>query len=337
MSVPGDERDDSAGEDDGGGDDPAGEFDPSTDDSTGGGDTERDDAASDDEAGPPGSAGEKRAEREDPATPAGAAQARTPEGTDRAAPGPPTRDEWAQTAERREPPPPGGTSKERPGWQIFVYDAASSVLAVLVVGAYLYAVSGVWPPLVAVESRSMTPNMQVNDLVFVMETGRFPGPNAHGDTGVVTARAGAKVDYRTFGRPGDVVIYQRDGDPRRVPIIHRAMFWVEEGENWYAKADPEYVTASECGDTPNEGLRNCPAPHAGFITKGDSNGRYDQVTSLSGPVKPEWVIGTAEVRIPGLGWIRLQSAATPLAEAQPGNESSRPAVTAGTTSPPVAP
>ena len=219
-----------------------------------------------------------------------------------------TREEWSETDGPRKPPARRADSDEL-GWRIFVYDVVSSVLAVLVVGAYLYAVSGVWPPMVAVESRSMTPNMQVNDLVFVMESDRFAGPGAHEETGVVTAHTGRAVEYRAFGGYGDVVVYQRDGNPGQVPIIHRAMFWVEAGENWYDRADPAHITAEACGETPSEGLKNCPAPHAGFITKGDSNGRYDQVTSLSRPVRPEWVIGTAEVRVPGLGWIRLRSAA----------------------------
>jgi signal peptidase len=222
--------------------------------------------------------------------------------------GPPAREEWGATDEPQKPPAHRDDSDEL-GWRIFVYDVVSSVLAVLVVGAYLYAVSGVWPPMVAVESRSMTPNMQVNDLVFVMEADRFSGPGAHGETGVVTAHTGRGADYRSFGGYGDVIVYQRDGNPGRVPIIHRAMFWVEDGENWYDRADTAYITAEECGETPSEGLRNCPAPHAGFITKGDSNGRYDQVTSLSRPVRPGWVVGSAEVRVPGLGWIRLRSTA----------------------------
>jgi signal peptidase len=218
-------------------------------------------------------------------------------------------EDWREADGPEKPPATAVEDEDALGWRVFVYDVVSSVLAVLVVGAYLYAVSGVWPPLVAVESRSMTPNMQVNDLVFVMETDRFPGPGAHGDSGVVTARAGSEVGHRTFGRPGDVIVYERDGNERAIPIIHRAMFWVEAGENWYDRADKRYIDAEECGDAPSEALTNCPAPHAGFITKGDNNGRYDQVTSLSRPVRPEWVVGTAEVRVPGLGWIRLQSAA----------------------------
>jgi signal peptidase len=223
---------------------------------------------------------------------------------------PPAREEWRRDGEAPYPAAGEESADGTSGWRVFAYDVASSVLAVLVVGAYLFAVSGVWPPLVAVESRSMAPNMQVNDLVFVMEADRFPGPNAHDTSGVVPASAGASTDYRKFGGYGDVVVYERDGDGERVPIIHRAMLWVEEDENWYDRANPEFVGgASECGDSPEEGLRNCPAPHSGFITKGDNNNRYDQASGLSEPVRPTWIVGTAEVRIPGLGWIRLQSQA----------------------------
>jgi signal peptidase len=193
---------------------------------------------------------------------------------------------------------------ERDEWVRFGYDVVSSVLAVAIVGVLLFAVSGVWPPMVAVESPSMTPHMQTGDLVFVMEEHRFSGEEAH--EGVVTARTGSDVEYRKFGQPGDVIVYNPDGNAGRTPIIHRAMFWVEEGENWYEKADRQSVGRySEC-----DGLPNCPAPHDGFITKGDANGVYDQAqgsTGLSRPVKPAWVVGTAEVRVPLLGCIRLRT------------------------------
>ena len=50
---------------------------------------------------------------------------------------------------------------------------------------------------------------------------------------------------------------------------------------------------------------NCPAPHEGYITKGDGNERYDQSQGISGPVKSSWIKGTAEVRIPWIGYIKL--------------------------------
>lgn len=187
-----------------------------------------------------------------------------------------------------------------PDAMMYVTDIVSSASAVLVVGVLLFAVSGVWPPLVAIESPSMDPHIKKGDLVFVMEEQRFPGENAR--HGVVTATRGN--GYTKFHRQGDVIVYAPDGNGQRTPIIHRAMLWVDHGENWYDRADPDDLGgADSCAE-----LNNCPAPHAGFITKGDNNGRYDQVGSnpISDPVKPGWVVGTAEMRVPFLGEVRLQ-------------------------------
>ncbi len=193
-----------------------------------------------------------------------------------------------------------GDETEGPGGMMYVADIVSSAGSVLLVGVLLFAVSGVWPPLVAIESPSMDPHIKEGDLVFVMEEERFSGPGDH--EGVVTA---ANDDsYRTFQRPGDVIVYEPDGNSRQTPIIHRAMLWVEEDENWYDRANKDYIgSADSCDD-----LSSCPADHAGFITKGDKNGRYDQVGSppISEPVKPGWVVGTAEIRVPLLGQVRLQ-------------------------------
>jgi signal peptidase len=186
----------------------------------------------------------------------------------------------------------------------YLYDVVTSAGSVLLVGLLIVAVSGVLPPLVAIESGSMEPNIHAGDLVFVMDERRFPGPGAHGDTGVVTARAGDGSGYGTFAGSGDVIVFQPGGDASATPIIHRAMFWVEEGENWYDRADPRYLGgADSCRE-----LRHCEAPHAGFITKGDHNHVYDQVASGNNarPVRPEWVLGTAEYRVPLVGWFRLE-------------------------------
>jgi signal peptidase len=189
---------------------------------------------------------------------------------------------------------------------VYIREVASSVALVLLVGLVLFAVSGLWPPMVAVTSGSMEPHLQRGDLVFVMEEHRFPPESAHADTGVVPAHTGVGTGYRTFGAPGDVIIYRPQGDTVGTPVIHRAHFWVNESENWVAngKAQPEHLGGAEsCGQ-----LSQCPAPHAGFVTKGDNpvtNGRYDQVMGVSPVVRPEWVIGTAEFRIPWLGNIRL--------------------------------
>jgi len=189
-------------------------------------------------------------------------------------------------------------------------EVLTTTAIVVGIGLLLFAVSGIWPPLVAVESGSMQPHMHRTDLIFVMDEHRLVGDAAQAGTGVVTYRAGQRAGYERFGSYGDVVIYRPDGESGRTPIIHRAMFWVEEGENWYDEADPSYVGgADDC-----EELAHCPAPHAGFITKGDNNGVYDQAGAYAntGPVRPGWVVGTAELRVPWLGWVRLQMADAPV-------------------------
>ena len=190
----------------------------------------------------------------------------------------------------------------RSGPLLFIRETLYSALGVLAVGFLLFAISGVWPPMVAVESGSMEPEMQRGDLIFVTAPERFTPDYAHDATGIVTVEVGTEAGYRSFGGNGSVIIYD---PPDRVgsPIIHRAHFRVEEGENWYERANPAYLNADDC-----EALSNCPAPHDGFITKGDANARYDQASNIAGPVQSEWIRGSARLRIPYLGYIRLRLA-----------------------------
>ncbi|ERG88540.1 MAG: signal peptidase I [halophilic archaeon J07HX5] len=197
------------------------------------------------------------------------------------------------------------TNRANSSWVLLGRDIATSLLLVALVGAYLFAVSGVWPPMVAVESGSMDPNMEKNDLVFVMDTDRFQPDAAIDGTGVVVARDAAGTGYTQFNNPGDVIVFEPNGNEETTPIIHRAMFFVESGDNWVARANSAFLSSGvdSCSD-----VRSCPAPHDGFITKGDNNAVYDQTSGgqRSQPVRPDWVVGTAEIRIPGAGWLRLQ-------------------------------
>jgi len=190
-------------------------------------------------------------------------------------------------------------------WLTFLYDVTTSAGAVVLIGLLIVTVGGVWPPLVAIESGSMEPNVHAGDLVFVMDEERFPGPGDYENTGIVPASEGGVNGYTSFGGPGDVIVFQPGGDPNATPIIHRARFWVEEGEDWYSRANPRHLgTADDCSD-----LLQCEAPHAGFVTKGDNNNVYDQVGAGrdSMPVKPEWIVGTAQARLPYVGQLRLEA------------------------------
>ncbi|MFP8956534.1 S26 family signal peptidase [Natrialbaceae archaeon A-CW3] len=191
------------------------------------------------------------------------------------------------------------------GTVVAVRDILSSVALVAFIGLLLFAISGIWPPLVAVESGSMEPNMERGDMIFVVAVDRFVGDDPVDGTGVVTLDTGVENGHEKFGKPGDVIIFRPNGAAHETPVIHRAHFWVEEGDNWVdEQANSEYVNGNSCNQ-----IQACPAPHDGFITKGDANSVYDQTTWSRGAdttvVKPEWTTGKGMFRIPWLGYIRL--------------------------------
>lgn len=155
---------------------------------------------------------------------------------------------------------------------------------VVVVGGialFLFLVSGTWPAVVAVESESMIPNMQVGDLVFVVQKDRF-GNLTTWEEGEETgyARFATQPDIHGQMPYGDVIIYHPNGAEGVHPIIHRVIRWVEG------------------------------SPHPGYITKGDNNKVADQETIYPGigriePVKEEWIVGKAWFAIPLVGYLPL--------------------------------
>jgi signal peptidase len=136
--------------------------------------------------------------------------------------------------------------------------------------------------MVAVESGSMIPHIQIGDIIFVESIDR---------TNITTYEVGKQNNYTSFGEYGDVILYRPYGKEGATPIIHRAMYYVEKGDYMWADGPP--------------------APHAGYITKGDNpktNPLYDQQGSISAyqPVKKEWVIGVARFyRVPLVGYVSL--------------------------------
>jgi len=155
-----------------------------------------------------------------------------------------------------------------------IKDLVSAVAIVGIIALIAYTLAGTWPVMVAVESGSMMPNIHIGDIVFIQCPSRVE---------IMTSQVGREMGHRTFGDHGDVIVFRPNGDPYVTPIIHRAMYWVDVGDRM-----------------PNGEV----AQHAGFITRGDSNQDYDQ-PHLSGPVKPEWIVGVAWERLPYIGYVRL--------------------------------
>ena len=220
-------------------------------------------------------------------------------------------DEHSRATDSENPPekPPMATAdqEDEPFWKqlltasdgplLFVRELLLSLTIVAAIGIVLFAISGVWPPMVAVESNSMEPHISKYDLVFVTETGRFAPPDAN-QQGLVMAETGSR-SHESFGRRGSVIVYDVPGTLGS-PIIHRARFRVERGENWFDEANPEAINAESCDE-----LRHCPAEYAGYVTKGDNNREYDQANGIAPIVKPGWVEGVAQARVPYLGRLRL--------------------------------
>lgn len=162
-------------------------------------------------------------------------------------------------------------------WMEALKDVLFAAGVVIVIMGLLYAYTGTWPPVVTVDGQSMLPNMRQNDLVIIKGLDR---------AGVSTYNQSLPAGYRTFNDYGDVIVYRPFGDASKTPVIHRAMYYVRESEPMWPGGPP--------------------SPHDGYVTQGDNNFLYDQSSgiSLNQPVKPEWILGVADIRIPYLGWIR---------------------------------
>jgi signal peptidase len=149
------------------------------------------------------------------------------------------------------------------------------------VALLLFLVSGTWPAVVAVESKSMVPNMNVGDLVFVVAADRYGS--------LTTWTEGQQTGYAKFSDfpdrqgnqvYGDVIIFKPNGQTSVHPIIHRVIAWEE----------------------------NSTVP--GYITKGDNNPSVDQdyyhpEIGKFQPVKKEWIVGKALFAVPLVGYLPL--------------------------------
>ncbi|MCZ7394626.1 MAG: S26 family signal peptidase [Candidatus Methanoperedens sp.] len=173
-------------------------------------------------------------------------------------------------------------NKSENPWVGLLRDFLFVIFVVAIFASVSHIALGLWAPMVAVESGSMIPHIQIGDIIFVQSSDR---------TQIITYETGKNTNYTSFDEYGDVILYKPYGREGVTPIIHRAMYYVEEGKSMWDGGPP--------------------APYAGYITKGDNtrtNPAYDQQGSISylQPVKKEWVIGVARFyRIPVLGYVSI--------------------------------
>ncbi len=167
-------------------------------------------------------------------------------------------------------------------WVGLLREVISVISAGIIFASLSQIALGLWSPMVAVESGSMMPHMEIGDIIFIQSIDL---------TNITTYEAGEQNGYTSFGEYGDVILYKRYGRDDTTSITHRAMYYVEEGDPMWDGGPP--------------------APYAGYITKGDNirtNPFYDQQGDISylQPVKKKWIIGVARFyRIPVLGYISV--------------------------------
>ncbi len=105
-------------------------------------------------------------------------------------------------------------------------DVGIALLVVFLVFVALWAYSGVWPPIVVVESSSMQHD-DFSSSVGVIDTGDLViVQNTNSKQEVETYVHGKCSGHSTYGDSGDVIIYNELGGGDK-PIIHRALIWLE--------------------------------------------------------------------------------------------------------------
>jgi signal peptidase len=215
---------------------------------------------------------------------------------------------------------------------LFLRDAGIALLFVALVLLAMYAYTGLWPPLVVVESNSMmhgTDNLShigtidTGDLVLVRDIGDVDDIETYVD--------GFVFGHKTYGDFGDVVVYRRDGSQTQTPIIHRAMLYLEINEDGHSYRAPslQYLAAEKWSTSNpmdtwdhltsvimiyhvgwNDITVNIDVNHFipyrgnGYITKGDHNPTIDQMAS-NRPVDVSWIVGKARGEIPWFGLLKL--------------------------------
>lgn len=216
--------------------------------------------------------------------------------------------------------------------------AFAGVAVVIIIGA-IWAYSGVWPPMVVIESGSMMHQPEASS-IGVIDTGDLTlVKSVEDDAEVTTYIQGQESGYRTYGNFGDVIIYAKNCDTSQTPIIHRAItrmvlndsgttFDFPEVGQWnvaggsvsfsvwtYHVNGPEGQEMTidlNVGQIISNMVNSGTQLHGGFITKGDNNAAVDQL-SLSyapghgtvQPVELDCVLGVARGELPWFGVIKL--------------------------------
>ncbi len=215
----------------------------------------------------------------------------------------------------------------------FLRDAAVAATFVALVLLAMFAYTGLWPPLVVIESDSMMHGDDNHSNIGTIDTGDLVLVKKVDSVSDVETYMDSQISgHKTYGDYGDVVIYKRGGSDASTPIIHRALIYLEinsDGTSYRSEslrlAATDKWSTSDPTDTwdrltssltiSNVGFKHlsvtidvqalASSHRSGFITKGDHNLGTDQMYASYGPVDFEWVVGKARGEIPWFGLLKL--------------------------------
>ncbi len=215
-------------------------------------------------------------------------------------------------------------------------DVLISVIIIVLVLGSLYVYTGRWPPLVVVESGSMSRDTERSE-IGVIDAGDIVMVQVVEKDDITTYIEGRSTGYEKYGQYGDVIVFRPDGNRERTPVIHRAVLYLEYDEerdevNVPSLSDLDYgedweISGAHPDDVEDgEGLYGRLTLYdygyedkivtidledvdtSGFITKGDNNPTIDQDRRHRGinePVREEWVLGRARGELPWFGIFKL--------------------------------
>ncbi len=218
---------------------------------------------------------------------------------------------------------------------------AVAIVLLIIGGLWLY--SGVWPPLVVIESASMQHSdtrsyigvIDTGDLVILKEETSFSAVRTYLDS--------YNSGYSTYSELGDVIIYRPFGSYDRTPVIHRAlcqvvynatgggfdvpalaqlpdqMWEVKGGDSvWYNIHGNLVLNGIGFNDVEvsinfatmlSNFANSHVTPHGGLITLGDNNNGIIDQSSISSvcwqPIMEGWLNGIARGELPWFGLIKL--------------------------------
>jgi signal peptidase len=210
---------------------------------------------------------------------------------------------------------------------------AVGLVVIVILAMFFY--SGLWPPLVVVESGSMQHSDTVSS-IGVIDTGDLVIVKQLDNDSVRTYVESYSSGYSTYSSYGDVIVYKRYNSATLPWIIHRAVLelvWNSTSHSFNIPDLKDYPQDLWSCNNATDGkwwsltgtlelyhygykdqtVRIYLDPmlvyaHGGFVTKGDHNDVVDQYPMASickEPIKTEWVVGLGRGEIPWFGLLKL--------------------------------